>query len=152
MAWGVYENNKGLLKSFKTRPAASSFFRKKVAVWIRKTNKHVSYQPFWVEEIKKNPMTYNEAKKSMPRNVWIKGNVMITPGGQVKVAVPMPKKNPRNIAQGFYDATGFHPIRSSSDYDPDRAGDDYSQTTRKRKKPAKKKAAAKKKKSTKKKK
>jgi hypothetical protein len=26
---------------------------------------------------------------------------------------------------GFVDATGFHPIRSSSDYDPDRAGDDY---------------------------
>lgn len=33
----------------------------------------------------------------------------------------------KNIAAGFYDATGFHPIRSSSDYDPDRAGDEYSQ-------------------------
>jgi hypothetical protein len=30
----------------------------------------------------------------------------------------------RNVAQGFFDQTGFHPIRSSADYDPDRAGDD----------------------------
>jgi hypothetical protein len=35
----------------------------------------------------------------------------------------------KNIAAGFYDATGFHPIRSSADYDPDRAGDDYPQRT-----------------------
>jgi hypothetical protein len=33
----------------------------------------------------------------------------------------------KNIAAGFVDSTGFHPIRSSADYDPDRAGDDYSQ-------------------------
>lgn len=33
----------------------------------------------------------------------------------------------KNIAAGFYNATGFHPIRSSADYDPDRAGDEYSQ-------------------------
>lgn len=33
----------------------------------------------------------------------------------------------KNVAAGFYDASGFHPIRSSADYDPDRAGDDYSQ-------------------------
>lgn len=26
----------------------------------------------------------------------------------------------KNIAQGFYDASGFHPIRSSPDYDPTR--------------------------------
>lgn len=31
----------------------------------------------------------------------------------------------KNIAAGFYDAHGFHPIRRSPDYDPDRAGDDY---------------------------
>ena len=31
----------------------------------------------------------------------------------------------RNVAEGFYDATGFHPIRKSRDYDPDRAGDEY---------------------------
>jgi hypothetical protein len=33
----------------------------------------------------------------------------------------------KNVAAGFYDSSGFHPIRSSSDYDPDRAGDQYSQ-------------------------
>lgn len=33
----------------------------------------------------------------------------------------------KNVAAGFYDATGFHSVRSSPDYDPDRAGDDYSQ-------------------------
>jgi hypothetical protein len=26
----------------------------------------------------------------------------------------------RNIAEGYYDATGFHPIRASADYDPSR--------------------------------
>lgn len=35
------------------------------------------------------------------------------------------RSNPRNVQAGFYDATGFHPLRASSDYDPDRAGDDY---------------------------
>ena len=30
-----------------------------------------------------------------------------------------------NVAQGFYNETGFHPIRASKDYDPDRAGDEY---------------------------
>ena len=59
----------------------------------------------------------------------------------------------QNIAQGYYDGTGFHPIRASSDYDPDR--DDYSDVKRKRRakkkvvakkrKPAKRKATAKKK-------
>lgn len=31
----------------------------------------------------------------------------------------------KNVAAGFVDATGFHPIRRSQDYDPERAGDDY---------------------------
>jgi hypothetical protein len=31
----------------------------------------------------------------------------------------------KNVERGFYDATGFHPLRSSRDYDPDRAGDEY---------------------------
>jgi len=30
-----------------------------------------------------------------------------------------------NVGEGFYDATGFHPIRKSWDYDPERAGDEY---------------------------
>lgn len=29
----------------------------------------------------------------------------------------------RNIAAGFYDDAGFHPIRASHDYDPSRAGE-----------------------------
>jgi hypothetical protein len=32
----------------------------------------------------------------------------------------------QNIQAGYYDQHGFHPIRWSKDYDPDRAGDDYS--------------------------
>lgn len=32
----------------------------------------------------------------------------------------------KNIQAGYYDQHGFHPIRWSKDYDPDRAGDDYS--------------------------
>lgn len=49
-----------------------------------------------------------------------------------------------NVAQGFYDATGFHPIRASSDYDSDAAGDEYSSTGKKRKKAkAKKRVKAK---------
>ena len=58
----------------------------------------------------------------------------------------------RNIAQGFYDATGFHPIRSSGDYDSGRLFDDTegsrgtSKKAKKRKKPvAKKKKATKRK-------
>lgn len=29
----------------------------------------------------------------------------------------------RNVAAGFYDATGFHPLRASADYDPVRTGE-----------------------------
>jgi hypothetical protein len=46
----------------------------------------------------------------------------------------------KNIQAGYVDSQGFHPIRSSVDYDPDRAGDYYSQ---KPKKKAKRKTAAK---------
>jgi hypothetical protein len=35
----------------------------------------------------------------------------------------------KNVAAGFVDATGFHPIRRSPDYDPDRAGDEYGART-----------------------
>jgi hypothetical protein len=31
----------------------------------------------------------------------------------------------KNVERGFYNSTGFHPLRSSKDYDPDRAGDEY---------------------------
>ncbi len=52
------------------------------------------------------------------------------------------KKNPRrrrNISQGFVDATGFHPIRSAADYDPERVSERL-----KARKPAKKTKKAKK--------
>ena len=66
-----------------------------------------------------------------------------------KVHIVNPGK-PRllNISQGFYDASGFHPIRSSSDYDPDRAGDEYSDTGRRKKRKPAKKAKARPKKRT----
>ena len=37
------------------------------------------------------------------------------------------RSNPfrKNIAMGFYDAKGFHPIRKSADYDPDRVDELY---------------------------
>lgn len=54
----------------------------------------------------------------------------------------------KNIQQGFVDATGFHPIRSSADYDDERTGDNYEPRPRKRatkkRKPATKKRATKK--------
>ena len=31
-----------------------------------------------------------------------------------------------NVQAGYYDKHGFHPLRQSVDYDPERAGDDYS--------------------------
>lgn len=59
------------------------------------------------------------------------------------------KLNPRkrNVEMGFYNATGFHPIRSSHDYDPDLASNDYGDFgsgVKKKRKPAKKKAKSKK--------
>ncbi len=44
----------------------------------------------WMEK-KINPRRTASAKRAMPRNVWIKAKVMITPGGKVKVKVPMTK-------------------------------------------------------------
>lgn len=49
-------------------------------------------------------------------------------GGVIKL-IPVRR---RNVAQGYYDATGFHPIRSSWDYDPDCAGDEYESRPKKR--------------------
>lgn len=48
----------------------------------------------------------------------------------------------RNIQQGFYDSSGFHPIRASSDYDPGIAGETGRKPVRTR---SKKKASAKRK-------
>ncbi len=54
-------------------------------------------------------------------------------------------KKRRNVSEGFYDSSGFHPIRSSSDYDPGIAGETgrASRKTRSKKKvTAKRKAAS----------
>jgi hypothetical protein len=46
----------------------------------------------------------------------------------------------KNIAAGYYDSTGFHPIRASQDYDPGRIGEAEKYKTAKGKKGAKGKA------------
>lgn len=43
--------------------------------------------------------------------------------------MPLPALRVRNVQAGFYDSAGFHPLRRSADYDPDRAGDDYGART-----------------------
>jgi len=40
----------------------------------------------------------------------------------------------RNVQQGFWDATGFHPIRASADYDSGRLFDDTEEGSYRRKK------------------
>ena len=102
------------------------------------------------------------ATKGFPKGKFIKVDaVRLNRNGTVTVKVPdsVVRRNPslkRNIAGGAYGAGGvFHPFRSSPDYDPDRAGDDYGARTdntgfTRRSKPkgrAKKKTALKKKKS-----
>ena len=59
---------------------------------------------------------------------WIKANaVRVNRNGTVSIKT---RSNPRNIAAGAYGAGGvFHPFRSSPDYDPDRAGDEYGAVT-----------------------
>jgi hypothetical protein len=46
-----------------------------------------------------------------------------------RVALKAKNKSKRNVERGFYNATGFHPLRRSRDYDPDRSGDDYGAKT-----------------------
>lgn len=72
-------------------------------------------------------------KKSNPvmkpkKNKWIKANaIKFNRNGTVSIKT---QSNPRNVAAGVYGRDGvFHPFRSSSDYDPDRAGDEYGART-----------------------
>ena len=83
----------------------------------------------------------------MPRT-YIPASGVIIDKKRGKVHILNPGKV-RNIAQGFYDATGFHPIRASGDYDPDRLFDDSESERSSRKKRKAKKKPAKKKASTK---
>ena len=47
------------------------------------------------------------------------------------------KRRRRNVQMGYYDATGFHPIRASADYDSSRLFDDEEGSYRKKKPKAK---------------
>jgi hypothetical protein len=88
---------------------------------------------------------------ALPKGKFFKVNAAkVNRDGSVTLSIPdsvMRKANPkkrRNVAQGFMAGGVFHPIRSSYDYDPERANDDYGDYGSGRK-PAKRKAAAKKK-------
>lgn len=129
-------------KRFKTRVAAERYARKvraKRIYWADKRGGNLKS-----EEIRNPKMNNSGVAKSLPRNVWLDTKAMITPSGKVKLKVPLTAGIRRNIAQGYYDGTGFHPIRASADYDPDRAGDSYSQRAKPKRKP-KAKAKAKRK-------
>lgn len=51
-----------------------------------------------------------------------------------KRATTKRKKRTKNVAMGYFDAHGFHPIRSSSDYDESRVGEtsSYSRKTKRK--------------------
>ena len=71
-------------------------------------------------------------KKKMRTSGWLApfsvGDVKFrVPGKTRKKAVAnrarFIRKHMKNVEMGFYDATGFHPIRSSSDYNKAKAGE-----------------------------
>jgi hypothetical protein len=119
--------------------------------------KRLGYSPRITKKAdKKNP--------TAPTGKFFKVNAArVNRDGSVTLSIPdsVVKRNPalrRNIAGGMMTATGFHPFRSSPDYDPDRAGDEYGARTdnkgftrRKKAAATKKKAAPKRKSATKKK-
>ena len=53
------------------------------------------------------------------------GSVTMSPVQVLKKKNGKKARRVKNVERGFYNATGFHPLRSSKDYDPDRAGDEY---------------------------
>ena len=114
-----------------------------------KLARRLGYRAELTTSEKKNP--------TMPKGKFFKVEAArVNRDGSVTLKVPdsVVKRNPalrRNIAGGMMTTTGFHPFRSSPDYDPDRAGDEYGARTdnkgftRVRKGMAKKKAAPKRK-------
>ena len=58
-------------------------------------------------------------------------------GGGVTIT-PVRKKSARrrneSISEGYYNETGFHPIRSADDYDPEAVGESRAYAARKRRK------------------
>lgn len=61
-----------------------------------------------------------------PKGKWIKATgVKFNRNGTVSIkATGKARKNPRNVAEGFYAGGVFHPIRGAYDYDRVRGGDD----------------------------
>jgi hypothetical protein len=53
-------------------------------------------------------------------------------GKSYKAALAAGKRYLRNVAAGFYDDTGFHPIRASFDYSAKRAGEGVHRATPRR--------------------
>lgn len=58
--------------------------------------------------------------------------IRVSPQGEVSAVVRENPRRGRNITAGFYDEDGmFHPIRASSDYDPNRTGEKAKRRTSK---------------------
>ena len=55
----------------------------------------------------------------MTRDKWIKVDaIKIGRNGKVQIRTRNPRQlSSRNVQAGFFDATGFHPLRASSDYE-----------------------------------
>jgi len=89
----------------------------------------------------KTPQGWRVGKKTIPQG---KGTVSVSSGYYLdKATGTIFAKRTRNVAEGFYDASGvFHPIRSSADYDGGIAGEGGGKPRRTRSK--KKRAAARK--------
>jgi hypothetical protein len=75
--------------------------------WLRKTNP--AFKGANAVRVKRN------------RN----GSISVSPVQVLKKRGGKKARRVKNVERGFYDKTGFHPLRSSKDYDPDRAGDEY---------------------------
>ena len=45
-----------------------------------------------------------------------------------------PRRRNESISEGYYNKTGFHPIRSADDYDPEAVGESRAYAARKRRK------------------
>lgn len=74
---------------------------------------------------KKTAQGWKVGKKTIPQG---RGIVNVSSGYYLDKATGMVfakrARNPRNVAQGFFDGNGvFHPIRSSADYDGGKAGE-----------------------------
>ena len=119
----VYNENVAASKQYDNAGANRSviLFRGKKAI---KTYKGNGESKSWARNNNKIKRTSNGMatwKKATAYRVLADGRV------QVKTAParknPAKKRRRKNVEKGFFDAYGFHPIRSSSDYDESRVGE-----------------------------